>query len=327
MRNFFLFSVIYLAFAAAVVSVFREDPAMQFATAVVRSLNLLITFTKYLPYIAAALLIVFALTRRLGGKGMLTQSVYAFLGCFLFSVAFMFTKTTIPYVVPFYADPFFADLDKAMHFGTDPWVWTHKFADWIPADAVSTVYFVLWGLPAAFFPLIIALSDHDEDRKRRFIILHCMVWVGLGNILALIGSSVGPVYYDRLLGTERFPELLEALVASGITETRVGLVQENLWDLFVNHSQSIGAGISAFPSVHNGVATMAMLYMIERSRWLAPVGVGFCLSILFLSVYIGWHYAIDGYVSIALVTLVWYLQRVSAARRRRNVAFASYKPA
>jgi hypothetical protein len=33
-------------------------------------------------------------------------------------------------------------------------------------------------------------------------------------------------------------------------------------------------------------------------RW---SGFGFLLAIQFLSVYLGWHYAIDGYVSIAVV--------------------------
>ncbi|TIN21837.1 MAG: hypothetical protein E5Y31_19780 [Mesorhizobium sp.] len=36
--------------------------------------------------------------------------------------------------------------------------------------------------------------------------------------------------------------------------------------------------------------------------------------ILFGSVYSGWHYAIDGYVSIALVILIWWITGKSGQR-------------
>jgi hypothetical protein len=249
-------------------------------------------------------------------------------GCLIFSAAFTLVKTSIPSILPFYADPFFADLDRALHGGIDPWVWTHQWAGSINVDAVATLYFIIWGFPAAFFPLILALSDSDDARKKRFLILHCFVWIGLGNVIALGGSSVGPVYYDRLLGTDRFSDLSLALQGtSAVAGSHIGLVQDELWRVYSEHGQVIGSGISAFPSVHNGVATLATLYLIERSRWLAPVGLIFSAAILFASIYVGWHYALDGYFSILAVTLVWYLQRVWTGMRQRSAAFATYNPA
>ena len=35
----------------------------------------------------------------------------------------------------------------------------------------------------------------------------------------------------------------------------------------------------------------------------------FCALILFLSVYLGWHYAVDGYFSILALTGIWQLRR------------------
>ena len=101
-----------------------------------------------------------------------------------------------------------------------------------------------------------------------------------------------------------------AIQASGLAEAKIGLVQDGLWTVYSEHSQMIGSGISAFPSVHNGVAALMMFYLFERSRWLAPVGVLFCGLILFCSVYVGWHYAIDGYFSILAVWAAWYALRV-----------------
>ena len=36
-------------------------------------------------------------------------------------------------------------------------------------------------------------------------------------------------------------------------------------------------------------------------------GWSFAALILFGSVYAGWHYAVDGYLSISVVSLLWYL--------------------
>ncbi len=327
MRNFFLFSVLYGLIAVIILSSFRENPAIQLFDAYIRTRDTLSALINYLPYFLAGLAALFLVTRQFGGKDMLRQAIWALCGCLIFSAAFTLIKTAIPFINPFFADPWLARVDFALHGGNDPWVWTHKFADWLPSDAVSTLYFVIWGFPAAFFPLILALSDNDTARKKRFLILHCAVWIGLGNVVAILASSVGPVYYDRLLETERFPQLLVALRESGISGAHIGVVQDGLWRVYVEHGQIMGSGISAFPSVHNGVATLTMLYLMERSRWLAPIGVLFCAAILFASVYIGWHYAIDGYFSIIAVTGFWAAQRKWDSLRRRNVAIPATAPA
>lgn len=296
-------------FAMAILYIFRENPGYQVWDAGRRTAKTLIAFVKYLPYIIGGFIVLYLISRHLFSKKTLSEMGWAFGGCLFFSSGFTFMKTSLPYIIPFYADPLFADVDKALHGGVDPWVWTHSFSHLINADMVSLLYFGIWGLPAAFFPFLIAATDNDPQRKARFLLLFAFVWIGLGNVLAYLGSSVGPVYYDRLLGTDRYPDLIVALQTSGITDTQIGIVQFGLWKVFTEHTQMVGSGISAFPSVHNGVATLVMLYLFERSKWLAPVGVLFCAAILFASVYVGWHYALDGYVSIILVTGAWFALR------------------
>jgi hypothetical protein len=229
--------------------------------------------------------------------------------------------------LPFYADETFAALDKALHGGVDPWIWTHQFAPYISPALVATLYFIIWGFPAAFFPFVLAVSDSDNARKARFLSLFAFVGIGLGYVVALISSSVGPVYYDRLLGTERFTDLIAALQSSGIATGKIGMVQDGLWRVYSEFSQSAGSGISAFPSVHVGIATLTMLYLCERSKWLAPLGITFLAAIQFSSVYIGWHYAIDGYFSFFAVTGVWAALRAMSREKRRNVSLPTALPA
>lgn len=321
MRIYLLFSMAYLAFAVALIFALRDHPVALLLSAVRTSLYLLKSFAEWMPILGIFLAGSLYLTRKYGFKARILPTIYALLGCLLFSMAFSLVKTTIPYVQPFYADSLFADLDAALHFGVDPWRITHSLATYVPPAAIVILYFMVWFLPAVFLPVFIALTDTCPDRARRFMVLYVFSWIGLGNILAIFGSSAGPVYYDRLLGGERFADLTSALETSGMAASALGKVQDNLWQFYSEGGQSVGSGISAFPSVHVGLAVVTMLYLMERSRALAPIGIAFTGLIMFASVYHGWHYAVDGYASLIIVATAW------AMLRRRNVAIATYIPA
>ena len=176
----------------------------------------------------------------------------------------------------------------------------------MPADA----YLKVWSIPAIGLPILIVLTDSDRARMIRFLWLFFGSWFVLGNVIALIGSSVGPVYYDRLMGGDTFAGLTAALKSSGISDGPIGEIQNALWARYVGGGLDLGLGISAFPSMHVAVATITMLYLWERSKWLRVPGVLFLLSIDFLSVYSGYHYAVDGYFSFAALLLGnWVLKR------------------
>ena len=320
MKRVFLFSLAYLAFGLTLLVLFRDTPGIPITDSVRRVSGAILSLIPYLPYLFGGLIIAILAGAKYVNRTTLAEMAWAFSASLVFMIAFAFVKTSIPFIVPFYADPFFADLDKALHGGVDPWKAAHKLAPFLDAQAVSFMYLTVWAIPAGFLLLILAACDPDPVRRNRFTILYMFVWIGLGNILAIAGSSVGPIYYDRLLGTERFADLLAAIEATGVPNTRLGEVQSALWVLYMRYDQIVGSGISAFPSVHNGIATLVMLYLWERSRWLVPVGVAFCGAILFCSVYVGWHYALDGYASIILVSAAWWLLRRRDARMERNPA-------
>ncbi len=234
----------------------------------------------------------------------------ALLAAIALSTGYMLIKNALPYLTPYFADALLADIDSRLHFGISPWKLTHALGDGeMSVGLLETVYLVIWSFPAMTLPIILALTDRDAARVRRTLILYAAAWILIGNVLALAGLSVGPVYYDRLLGGTRFADLVAALQQSGVTTSSFGIIQERLWEVYRQSAVVIGSGISAFPSVHVAVATVTVIYLAERSRrWLIP-GIPFLALILFTSVYTGYHYAIDGYASILIVLMLWWLLR------------------
>ncbi|MCP4182981.1 MAG: hypothetical protein GY761_06650, partial [Hyphomicrobiales bacterium] len=70
-----------------------------------------------------------------------------------------------------------------------------------------------------------------------------------------------------------------------------------------------GVGISAFPSVHVGLITLNALFAREIFPRLAGLAFAYVGIILVSSVYLGWHYAIDGYVAIFVVYAIYWLMK------------------
>ena len=258
--------------------------------------------------------------------GRVARTVIALAMCCLFLAGFSSVKTLLPIAAEavgwqhFFADPFFAVVDRALHFGVDPWVFTHAAVNAVGwtnfVHDSSLLYALWWAIPAFYLPAIIALLGDPEERARRYIILYFFSWIVLGNVVAFLGLSAGPIYYDRLFGTEVYADMHASLAAAGIGNSWFGGVQEGLWDAYVEEAQAIGSGISAFPSVHVAMITVTALYLQERHVLLGLIGWALFAGVLFVSVWTGYHYAIDGYASaIAVIALHLFLKR----RNMRNV--------
>jgi hypothetical protein len=222
---------------------------------------------------------------------------------FLLSIsAFTTWKYNIPAIVPFYGDAFFADLDRTLH-AADAWRIVHAaLPDWsiyIIQPAYSTVWFTLW-FGVVFF-VTVRLKGPERDRYLWSLAVTMLL---IGTVLATLLSSVGPVFYDRFMGSTRFHELTDALAgtSAGANTLRYAAY---LFDSYQSGDEVFGSGISAMPSVHVAIAVLNAMLFSTLGRRAGAAGWAFALLILTSSVYTGWHYAIDGYLSALVVLSVW----------------------
>lgn len=317
MRNFLIFVALYFLAGIAFVALVRDDPVAVIAELVGALPGSAVFFVQKAWWLIAAFAALFLVLPRGELVSRIPRAFLVLMACNLFFLTFTMVKTSLPHAVPFWADPPLAALDRALHFGTDPYVLTHAVGGWIPPGAAMVLYMGVWLVPAMYLPVILVLFDADRDRVGRFLLLYGVGWALLGSVLALAGMSAGPVFYDQLMGGSRFAGLDAALATSGIAASTVGEVQRFLWEVHASGTQGVGSGISAFPSVHVGMACVVSLYLYERARWLAPLALAVVAAFQFLSVHLGWHYAVDGYASIAVILATW-----AWARRRQSARTA-----
>lgn len=317
MLGYLKLGLAYLALAIAIVFLTRAAPVDALKAVWTTAVSQAPGMTQVAAGLLGLSMVHSVLRRPEGARQIVVAVIAALIGTLAFHSAFGLIKTSMPYIVPFWADPMFAELDRLLHFGVDPWRLSHDLGALLPMEAILPAYLSVWAFPALCLPVFLAAFDRDARRVRRFMLLYVLSWALIGNLLALGFNSAGPIFYDRLLGTERFAEMIAVLKSSPMAGTNIPTIQQNLWTVYVEKGQAFGSGISAFPSVHVSVAMVTGLYAIERSRWSAPFGVLFVAVIQFLSVYTGYHYALDGYVSILVMAGLW------AWLRRRDERLAA----
>jgi len=127
-------------------------------------------------------------------------------------------------------------------------------------------------------------------------------------MLAALLSSVGPCFYGRLLPDQPDPyaDLMAYLRhANSVTPIWAVSTQDYLWGLYTKGALGVGSGISAMPSMHISMAWLLFLFSRQVHRIIGWVMLVYVLLLVVGSVHLGWHYSVDGYVSIITTMLLW----------------------
>jgi hypothetical protein len=228
---------------------------------------------------------------------------------------FTYLKSVIPLVQPFYLDPVLADWDRALHFGIDPWRYLQPLLGYAPITYLIGFGYTLWFLILQAILVLQAGATGNRKRRLQFLLTMGLAWALIGSLIATMMSSVGPCYYGLAFGgADPFAEQVAYLrgVATSVAEAirlpfTTTVLQDMLWQSYSTNDFGMVRGISAAPSMH-----IASTWIIARLAWdmgkaARIAGCAFLGFIFIGSIHLGWHYAIDGYMAVALAWMLWRL--------------------
>lgn len=248
--------------------------------------------------------------------------VFSFTALLLIPViksAYSSFKRQIPNMNSFSYDELFYKLDLGLFSNIDPWRLLQPVVGqpWITIT-IDRLYHLAWVPVLTAVILWHALGTHSLKIRVQFFVSYIVVWGLLGNFAALLLSSAGPCYFDRVTGMPNpYSPLFDYLQSVHIHASLASLeLQERLWSGHIENVFDYGGGISAMPSLHVATTTLFAL-----SAWKTSPAVGGILSVYAAVVYVGsihlgWHYAVDGLFSIPATWLIWYCTGKVLARDR-----------
>lgn len=212
---------------------------------------------------------------------------------------------------PFVYDDAFAAMDRALFFGQDGWQVAHGLFGSPFATRIIDMLYHGWFVPMAIGVILcafIGMKGAGGFRGRtQYLLSYLLVWTLIGSGLAWLFPAAGPCFYTDFIGpSDSFAQMMATLRVDGGS---AGLSALNnmavLKASFGSDSLAMGGGISAMPSVHNGLAVLFALGAGSINRRLGQVMAFYAFMIWFGSVYLGWHYAVDGIVAAILTIGIW----------------------
>lgn len=216
-------------------------------------------------------------------------------------------KAAIPLIHPFSWDVRLEQWDRWLHGGIAPWEWLQPVLGHPLLSQIVNVGYNLWFFLLWFTWFWQFFTLRNPQLRMQFLLSVQMAWILVGSVLATLLSSAGPCYFGRIVGgADPYQPLMAYLYRANETFSIWALgTQERLWDGYSLGQLNLGAGISAMPSMHVAIATMFALLGWQTSRLVGILLTFFLGWIMVGSVHLGWHYALDGYVSVICALFIW----------------------
>jgi hypothetical protein len=215
-------------------------------------------------------------------------------------------KAAIPKIQPFGWDHQLMRADLMLHFGVAPWQWLQPLLGHPDVTTLMDLLYYLW------IPFVTGLvywqawSPHRAQRMR-FFLTYTVGWILLGTVVATLLSSAGPCFYGAVTGTPSpYAPLMAYLQGVDRSHSLISLeVQRILLHEYEMGRVSPWNAISAMPSIHVAMPVVFTMLAWQRDRVLGAAFAVFGAVVFLGSVHLGWHYAVDGYVSVLTMIAVW----------------------
>lgn len=278
------------------------------------------------PTVSPATVIRRWLQRRLTGDGGAALFWPPLLFATLMTTFNAFKQRVLPQA-GFGLDEAFAQADRLLFLGVDPWRITHGvFSSPAATWAIDRAYHG-WFVPMALGVVLCAWLPRSSFRLRaRYLLSYVAVWTVLGSVLAYLLPAAGPWHLAVTQGAASdFTPLMAQLMADQAAvqlrlepESLNALAnQAMLLRVHEQHGLAMGGGISAMPSIHNALAVLFALAAGQMNRRFGAVMWGYAALIWIGSIHLGWHYAVDGLVAGLLTCAIWRLCDRLATRLER----------
>lgn len=223
---------------------------------------------------------------------------------------FSMMKSAIPLFNDYSWDATFIAWDRALFFGQDAWAFVQPVLGFPAITALLALLYHLWIL--LIFPgvMFFAFAKIDTNIRRQFFVSYVLCWALIGGLMATMLASVGPVFLEPILGDTTFKAQMAYLYAANDeVPVMVLSVQELLLERFYDAENELGSGITAMPSMHCAIAFLYWIAVRELSpKWGAFFGI-FCFITWISSFHLAYHYAVDGLVSFAAVSVIWFASK------------------
>ena len=224
----------------------------------------------------------------------------------VFALIFADVQGKILTVNPAVWDSTFANWDRILHFGYQPWQWLQPILGYAPVTFMINLNYNIWFFVMWMFFVYFGFAERSSELRTQFFLSFIVTWIVGGSILATIFASGGPCYYTRLgLSPDPYTDLMAYLRAvNNVVPVWAVEIQDLLWRGHLNHVEM--SEVSAMPSMHNASTLLFALTSFRIGRFWGWVLSAHAALIFIGSIHLAWHYAIDSYVSWALVLVIWY---------------------
>jgi len=188
------------------------------------------------------------------------RAALAMISYVLLMTNFMSVKTLIPEIIPFYLDEAAYKIDRILFLGRDPWTlfsWMYDFPSIIVG--IDRIYTAWIGLIVGIWIYCFTSRSMPSNHRYQYIISSILLWLIAGNIMAILLSSAGPIYFDYFTGSNVYQPLKLSLAAIHETHSLGAYDYSEKLLMMYENKETRFAGISALPSMHCASSFMILL--------------------------------------------------------------------